>query len=140
MTSQIDFEYEEWVTLQSVFCAIVLDVAMADHELADVEAKAWHIEVDALVNSACPMVRDLLAAGSGRCVDEDVIDKAAGTPLVSLLAEAGTLLRENATLEEMDDYKRSLRSLAIAVAEADPGGDKDENKMLSTLNDLLWTW
>ncbi len=140
MTSKIDFEYKEWVTLQAVFCAIVLDIAMADNELADAEAKAWHSETDALAESACPMVRDLLVSGSGRCVDEDVIDKAAGTSLVSLLAEAGALLREKASVEEMEDYKRSLRSLAIAVAEADPGGDEGENKMLVTLNDLLWKW
>jgi len=140
MTSKTDFTSEEWTTLRAVFCAIVLDVAIADHTFDDAEAKAWHTEVDVLSKSALPLVRDVLQLGSGRCIDDAVVDKAARTPLADLLNEAGAILKAHATPEEIEDYKRSLRSLAVAVAESTPGGDKEENQMLVTLNDLLWSW
>ena len=60
MTIKADFEHEEWITLRAVFCAILLDVAVADHELDDAEAKAWRLEIEALAESATPLVRELL--------------------------------------------------------------------------------
>ena len=137
MTTKADFSVEEWSTLRAVFCALVMNVAMADHKIATAEAKAGHKEIDALTASAEPLVCELLLEDAGKCADDAVVAKAGAMELPELLAEAQHILHQKATLVELNDYKRSVRSLAIAVAEADQGGDDEENQLLAHLNDWL---
>ena len=139
MATKVDFQYEEWCTLQAVFCTTVLNVAMADHEISDAEAKAWHNEREALSQSVLPLVRELLLEDAGSCINDDVASMAANTAPAVLLVQAGRILHAKATAHEIKDYKRSVRSLAVAVADGSPGGDREENRFLADLNDwLIW--
>ncbi|MBN1874284.1 MAG: hypothetical protein JXA33_08630 [Anaerolineae bacterium] len=140
MTGQANFSNEEWVALRAMFCAILLDIAVADHTLDDAETKAWHVEMDALAQSATPLVRSLVTLQDHKYIDETVMNKAARTSIGNLLSEVRMILKRKTTAEEFSDYVRSVRSLAIAVAEGSTGGDKEENRALVHLNDILWQW
>lgn len=143
MTKKADFRPEAWITLRAVFDAILLNVAVADQEMDDAEAKAWRGEIDALAHTGTPLVRALLAEAFDAerdPADQAVVDKAANTPFDVLVQEAGAILKAKATPEEIADYQRSARSLAVAVAEGATGGDAPENRRLAHLNDLLAQW
>jgi hypothetical protein len=140
MTEKTDYKYREWVILRAAFCAIWLDVAVADNELDDAEAFAWRREVDALAESAPPLIQELLKWKIDEMEDEEVRAWASQTELDVLLTKAGEVLTAKAAPDEIAAYKRGLRSLAIAVAEGSKGGEHEENVVLASINDVLLTW
>ena len=140
MTGKTNFKYKEWIILRAAFCAIWLDVAVADNTLDDAEAFAWRTEVDALAATAPPLIQELLKWKVDEMADEEVCTRVAQTELEVLLTKAGEILTAKATLEEVAAYKQSLRSIAIAVAEGSVGGDHAENVVLASINDVLVQW
>lgn len=140
MTGKTNFKYKEWITLRAAFCAIWLDVAVADNTLDDAEAFAWRIEVDALEMTAPPLIQELLKWKIDELEDEEVRAWASQTELEVLLAKAGEILTAKAAPEEIVAYQQSLRSIAIAVAEGSKGGEHAENVVLARINDALLQW
>ena len=135
-----DFKYKEWVILRAAFCAIWLDVAVADNKLDDAEAFAWRVEVDALEATASPLIQELLKWEIDGVEDEEVRAIASQTALDVLLIKTGEILTARATPDEIAAFKQSLRSIAIAVAEGSTGGEHAENRVLAAINDVLVQW
>ncbi len=135
MTHKTDFTTEEWITLRAALDATLYGTAEIDKKIYDTEAKAAR----RLEHYAMPFVRELLERGNP-AEDDAVTTKATTTPLDALFDEALTILRTKADREEIIALSRTLRALALAVAEADNAVDVRERLFITHLDTLLENW
>ncbi|MBN2003700.1 MAG: hypothetical protein JXA21_10120 [Anaerolineae bacterium] len=136
MTRKAAFTIEEWITLRAALDATLYGTAEIDKKIYDAEAQVAR----RLEQYALPFVQELLVRGENPAEDDAVTSKAAVTPLDSLCVEALAILQTKASREEIAALGRTLRALALAVAEADDSVDARERWFISQLDRLLQSW
>lgn len=136
MTRKADYTIEEWITLRAALDATLYGTAEIDKKIYDNEAQVTR----RLEQYALPIIRELLNRGSDLAEDDAVVAKAIATPLDLLCNEALAILRTKANGEEIAALSRTLRALALAVAEADDAVDVRERQFIARLDKLLQDW
>jgi len=136
MTRKADFALEEWITLRAALDATLYGTAEIDKKIYDTEAQV----VRRLEHYAVPLVRELLDRGKNPSEDDAVTSNAVATSLDSLCNGALAILQAKADREEIAALSRTLRALALAVAEADDDVDTRERLFINQLDRLLQNW